>query len=66
LLTESNLKRAKQQVVESFEREFIRHHWAAHDWHIGRTAEAIGQSREWLGKQIRKYGLARETESTPD
>jgi DNA-binding NtrC family response regulator len=57
LRTETNLKRAKQRVIEAFERDFIARHWAANGWHIGKTAEAIGESREWLGKQIRKYGL---------
>jgi DNA-binding NtrC family response regulator len=59
LRTEHNLRRAKRQVVEAFERDFISRHWAANDWHIGRTAAEIGESREWLGKQIRKYGLKR-------
>ena len=60
LRSETNLKRAKQQVIEAFERDFIARHWAANGWHIGKTAEAIGESREWLGKQIRKYGLTPE------
>ena len=55
--SETNLKRAKQKVVEAFERDFIARHWEANGWHIGKTAKAIGESREWLGKQIRKYGL---------
>jgi len=57
LRSETNLKRAKRQVIEAFERDFIALHWAANGWHIGKTAAAIGESREWLGKQIRKYGL---------
>jgi len=60
LRTENNLKRAKEQVVEAFERDFIYRHWAANNWHIGNTAAEIGESREWLGKQIRKYGLKRD------
>jgi two-component system nitrogen regulation response regulator NtrX len=59
LRSENNLKRAKEQLIEAFERDFIYRHWAANAWHIGNTAKEIGESREWLGKQIRKYGLKR-------
>jgi len=66
LRTENNLKRAKEQVIEAFERDFIYRHWAANAWHIGKTAAEIGESREWLGKQIRKYGLKRDNGDRAD
>jgi len=54
---ETNFKIAKQKMIAAFESAFIMRKWEEHGWHIGKTAEAIGESREWLGKQIRKHGL---------
>jgi len=62
---ETNFKVAKQKVIAAFECAFIMRKWEEHDWHIGKTAEAIGESREWLGKQIRKHGLQPRDASPP-
>jgi len=63
---ESNFKVAKQKMIAAFESAFIMRKWEEHGWHIGKTAEAIGESREWLGKQIRKHGLQPHAPSSPD
>ncbi|RMF87636.1 MAG: AAA family ATPase [Nitrospirae bacterium] len=51
------LREARAVVVAAFERDFIYRQWAAHGFHVTRTAEALGESRQWLSKQLRKYGL---------
>jgi len=55
------LRAARAVVVAAFERDYIHRQWAAHGYHLTRTAEAIGESRQWLSKQIRKYGLQSPT-----
>jgi len=52
------LREAREVVVAAFERDYIYRQWIANDYHLNETAEAIGESRQWLSKQIRKYGLA--------
>ncbi len=55
------LRAARDVVVAAFERDYIHRQWVAHGYHLTRTAEAIGESRQWLSKQIRKYGLESPT-----
>jgi len=51
------LREAKEVIVAAFERDYIYREWVAHDYHLAHTAAAIGESRQWLSKQIRKYDL---------
>ena len=52
-----DLKSMKQKMIAEFEREFIYQRWEANEWNVTRTANALGESRQWLTRQIRKYGL---------
>lgn len=52
-----DLRAAREAMVAAFERDYIARQWIAHDYHLTRTAEAIGTTRQWLTKQIRKYGI---------
>jgi DNA-binding NtrC family response regulator len=54
-----DLKSMKQSLVAEFERNVIYQRWQAHEWNITRTATSLGESRQWLTRQIRKYGLTR-------
>jgi len=56
---EGDFKRARAVALEKFEKDFIARHWRIHAYHIGKTAVAIGVSREWLGRRIRRYRLRR-------
>ena len=47
----------KQKMIEDFERELIYQSWEANGWNVTRTATSLGQSRQWLTRQIRRYGL---------
>jgi len=55
---ELDLKNMKQRVVAEFERNVIYQRWEANDWNVTRTATSLGESRQWLTRQIRKYGLS--------
>jgi len=55
------LREAREVVVAAFERDYIYREWVANNYHLSQTAEAIGESRQWLSKQIRKYGLRSPT-----
>jgi len=54
---EVNFKQARAVALANFEQDFIARHWRIHGYHIAKTAAAIGVSREWLGRRIRRYGL---------
>lgn len=52
-----DLKSIKERLVAEFERDFIYRRWEANSWNVTRTATSLGESRQWLTRQIRKYGL---------
>jgi len=56
---DTNLKfnEARAAVVATFEHDYICRQWVANDYHLTRTSEAIGKSRQWLSQQLRKYDL---------
>jgi len=56
---ETNFKQARAVALANFEQDFISRHWRLHGYQIAKTAAAIGVSREWLGRRIRRYGLCK-------
>jgi DNA-binding NtrC family response regulator len=51
---------AKRQVVDTFEREYLREHLRRHGGNVSRTAEAIGMVRQSLQQKMRDLGLRDE------
>jgi two-component system nitrogen regulation response regulator NtrX len=52
-----------KESTANFEREYIIHHLGRHDWHVSRTAEAIGLERTTLYKKMKQLGIS-TTEGT--
>jgi DNA-binding NtrC family response regulator len=50
-------KQARAQMIEAFEREYVRGLLAHHDGNISKAARAAGIDRVYLHRLIRKYGL---------
>jgi two-component system, NtrC family, nitrogen regulation response regulator GlnG len=50
-------KQARAQMIEAFEREYVRGLLAAHDGNISKAARAAGIDRVYLHRLIRKYNL---------
>jgi two-component system, NtrC family, nitrogen regulation response regulator NtrX len=48
---------AKRQVVDAFERAYLREHLRRHGGNVSRTAEAIGMVRQSLQQKMRDLGL---------
>ncbi|MBI5380012.1 MAG: sigma-54-dependent Fis family transcriptional regulator [Nitrospirae bacterium] len=46
-----------RQARAAFERAFIRRQLKAHDWHISRTAQALGIERSNLHRKIKSLGI---------
>ncbi|MCB0263150.1 MAG: sigma-54 dependent transcriptional regulator [Calditrichia bacterium] len=51
------IKEARQQLIENFEKRYIRHYLERYSGNISKVAEIIGESREGLSKKIKRYGL---------
>ncbi|MGI6198447.1 MAG: sigma-54-dependent transcriptional regulator [Candidatus Cloacimonadaceae bacterium] len=47
-----------KESTSSFEREYIIHHLGRNDWHVSRTAEAIGLERTTLYKKMKQLGIS--------
>ncbi len=56
----ANLADAKNHLLRTFEKTFIKDALNDHQWNVSRTAKAIGISREGLHRMIKRYGLCRE------
>ena len=50
-------KQARAQMIEAFEREYVRALLAHHDGNVSRAARAAGIDRVYLHRLIRKYGF---------
>lgn len=50
-------KQARSQMIEAFEREYVRSLLSKHDGNISRAARAAGIDRVYLHRLIKKYGL---------
>jgi len=46
-----------KESTASFEREYIIYHLGRNDWHVSRTAEAIGLERTTLYKKMKQLGI---------
>lgn len=53
----SSYKQAKQQAVESFERNFLVDLLKRHDGHMGRAAREAGVDRKTIERMVKKHGL---------
>ncbi|MFO0699815.1 MAG: sigma-54 dependent transcriptional regulator [Nitrospira sp.] len=53
----SSFKQAKQQAVESFERNFLVDLLKRHDGHMGRAAREAGVDRKTIERMVKKHGL---------
>ncbi len=51
------LKTARQQLIERFEKEFLKHYLEKYNGNITKIASIVGESREGLSKKIKRYGL---------
>lgn len=47
-----------KESTASFEREYIIYHLGRNDWHVSRTAEAIGLERTTLYKKMKQLGIS--------
>ncbi|NOX38467.1 MAG: sigma-54-dependent Fis family transcriptional regulator [Calditrichaeota bacterium] len=54
-------KEAKEQVLATFEREYLKYQLDRHGWNISQTARACGLDRRTIHRLIKKFGL-RESE----
>ncbi len=50
-------KQARSQMIEAFEREYVRSLLAKHDGNVSRAARAAGIDRVYLHRLIKKYEL---------
>jgi DNA-binding NtrC family response regulator len=50
-------KRAKQRVLEAFERQYLTRLLTIHCGNITHAAQSAGKDRRDLGKLLRKHGL---------
>ncbi|GAB4366009.1 MAG: sigma-54 dependent transcriptional regulator [Calditrichia bacterium] len=50
-------REAKEQVLESFEKQYLKIQLDKHDWNISQTAMACGIDRRTIHRLIKKYGL---------
>ncbi|UVT17598.1 MAG: sigma-54-dependent Fis family transcriptional regulator [Nitrospira sp.] len=53
----ASFKQAKQQAVESFEREFLLELLKRNDGHMGRAAREAGVDRKTVERMVKKHGL---------
>ena len=53
----SSYKQAKQQAVESFERNFLVDLLKRHDGHMGRAAREAGVDRKTIERMVKRHGL---------
>ena len=56
-LTESDYKKVKKRVLETFNRGFLGHHLKVHGHNIVQTAKAIRYNRQDLSNLIKSLGL---------
>jgi len=54
---EKSMKRAKQMIIESFEKKFIQDSLKRNDGNVAKTARDIGISREGLHRKITHYEI---------
>ncbi len=52
-----SFKKARQQLIEKFEIEFLKHYLLIYHGNISKIALIVGESREGLSKKIKRYGL---------
>jgi two-component system, NtrC family, response regulator PilR len=57
LIQQSDFQSALNNVIESFEKEYLSYHIKKNDGNISKTAESIGLSRVSLHKKIGQYNL---------
>ncbi|MFC1852735.1 sigma-54 interaction domain-containing protein, partial [candidate division CSSED10-310 bacterium] len=57
---EKSLKRAKQILLENFEKQFISEALVRNNWNITKTSKEIGTSREGLHRKIAQYEISQE------
>lgn len=50
-------KQAKKQIIDDFERQYLKYHMIRYDGNISKIAAEVGESREGLSKKIKRYGL---------
>ena len=50
-------KQAKKQLMDEFEREFLKYYLARYQGNISKIASEVGESREGLSKKIKRFGL---------
>jgi len=50
-------REAKKQLVESFEKHFLKYYMQIYNSNISKIASVVGESREGLSKKIKRYGL---------
>ncbi|HEX2056014.1 MAG TPA: sigma-54 dependent transcriptional regulator [Nitrospiraceae bacterium] len=50
-------KQAKQEVVRSFERNFLLDLLKRHDWHLSNAAQEAGVDRKTIERMVKRHGL---------
>lgn len=55
--SEGDLKSAKRQMIEQFERSYIEQLLARHQGNVTRAAREAGKERRAFGKLVKKYGI---------
>ncbi len=50
-------KEAKQEVVRSFERNYLSDLLKRHDWHMGNAAQDAGVDRKTIERMVKRHGL---------
>lgn len=53
-------KQAKQEMVRSFERGFLRDLLQRHQWHLGHAAQEAGVDRKTIERMVKRHGLREE------
>ena len=56
-LQELSYHEAKEQVLEDFEKNYLKIQLSKNDWNISKTAESCGIDRRTIHRLINKYGL---------
>lgn len=51
------LKQARQNLVEKFEKSYLKHQYNIYNGNISKIAAEIGESREGISRKIKKYGI---------
>ena len=53
----ASYKQAKQEVVRSFERNFLLDLLKRHDWHMSNAAQEAGVDRKTVERMVKRHGL---------